>query len=854
MTERYNDSLRAFLRTGNLDSNTRRTNDQTEEWQPGLRARLMYFRQRNKGAGFAPNIYADEVLFMIGASNYEERPILKPNVQPRDLGYMCKRILEAEVDNNLSNTRDCASLQSNPQLDGELYRKLNADRHEIRLLSLSPAGWSEPIKCRLTIVPLDENPQYEALSYAWGDLSVTRGVRINEEHEFQVTISLESALRCLRKPTRPRIIWADAVCINQEDIDERSQQVSIMDQIYGKAQEVHVWLGDEEQTDDSTDNSRAAIRVLEWFASDVHFRQLPFYQGNDPSIRNPIDAKGPHLLRAFMRFINRPWWTRAWAIQETALPHTITLYVGYVKVSWDLVSGVAALMEKHRTTCCGSELDSLIWANHLPFFTKFSNSVNIIQDCRNKMQGVRYCRYLLKKIPNGVHRDPVLQNIYVKVGVQLREILSETDSDPLRTLLFFLTVCRSHESTDPRDKAFAVMGMAAAYSRQRLFRPDYSISAESVYQFIATALVETRPEGLRTILEKEDTNRTRFKTLPSWVPDWSVSNDYDEHRHLAEALFTASGKEIPQKSIDGRVLSVKGIEVDSIKAVGEVMSSMHDMKEVRTHKSWLRLWKSHNQYQHTSTPYTLASSPIVALWQTLFGGLQLFIPSESETRGTRGANDKAIELERHDLRLSARRCRPEDLYAFTRWAYSLTSFMNPIDSYSQGFFTDMDLEPESTQNSFPVEDAKQVPIPASGGIIVIKEEPWSKGPPDSFPSKEYDTMWEKFGHIPTTFSQGTSLVTAYQTIRCATMGKPLLITEKGYLGLCPKDSKPGDSVFIIAGLGVPLILRKSQAQESSESEEVIKWQLVGTSYVHGIMDGELASEEAWSEGVTVGIE
>lgn len=170
-----------------------------------------------------------------------------------------------------------------------------------------------------------------------------------------------------------------------------------MDRIYGEAQEVHVWLGEDQKTLDSTDNSRAAVRVLEWLASDVHFRQLPFRQGNDVSIHNPFDAKGPHLLRAFKRFVSRPWWSRAWVVREVALPHTVTIYVGYVTVSWDLVSAAAASIEKHRTTCCGSELDNLFWADHLPFFTRFSSGVNVIQGCRNKMQGVRFYRQLLTK-------------------------------------------------------------------------------------------------------------------------------------------------------------------------------------------------------------------------------------------------------------------------------------------------------------------------------------------------------------------------------------------------------------------------------------------------------------------------
>ena len=496
-------------------------------------------------------------------------------------------------------------------------------------------------------------------------------------------------------------------------------------------------------------------------------------------------------------------------------------------------------MEKHRTTCCGSETDRLFWADHLPFFTKFSSSVNVMQGCRNRMQGVRLSRELLKRVPDGKDRNPVLQDSHsgVRTEVPARKMLSKIESDPLGSLFAFLTICRSHESTDPRDKVFAVMGMANACSQETLFFPSYSFSAEVLYRIIASALIGIHPRGLRTILEKEDTDRTNFKTLPSWVPDWSASHEHEiyyEHRRAVEMSFAASGKENPHKSIAGSVLSVKGIEIDTIKAVGDVMESMNDMKEIRTHKGWLRLWKDHNQYQYSSAQHPHVDSSVNAmgaLWQTLFGGMQLFIPPE-----------QVHVMERQDVRLSVRRCRPEDLYAFIRWSYDLTNFMDPAHFYCRGLFRDKDTKPENT---------KEVHSSSPMNPRNMKEEP--RELPVLFPSEKHDAT-RKPQETPAAFSQGTNLATAYQTVRCATMGKRLLITDKGFLGLCPKYSKPGDSIFIIAGLGVPIILRKSQTQEISSLAATLKWQLIGSSYVHGIMNGELAQQEAWNEAVTVEIE
>lgn len=417
--------------------------------------------------------------------------------------------------------------------------------------------------------------------------------------------------------------------------------------------------------------------------------------------------------------------------------------------------------------------------------------------------------------------------------VPLRGMLYKTERDPVRSLITFLIVCRSRESADPLDKVFAVMGMVNACSRGTLFYPDYSFPAEYAYQEIANGLIGIRLGGLRTLLEKEDADRTNFKTLPSWTPDWSASHEYEvyhEHRRTAEILVLTSGRETPQKSIAGRVLSVKSMAIDTIKTVGDVMESTSDMKEIHTHKAWMRLCKCHN---HQSPRAISPAITLNALWQTPFGGLQLFVPSELEDCGASAKQDEAFELKRRDVRLSVRRCRPENLYAFVQWAYNLTSFMEEDDYYLQECHPYRDFASGSTQASSGIEGLQEISVSSSS------EEHDSTGMPNE---------------IPTAFPQGTSLATAYQTVRCATMGKWLLITEKGYVGLCPKDSIPGDSIFIMTGLGVPLILRRSLDPKVSGPAVATRWKLVGTSYVHGIMDGELASKEAWQEAVAVEVE
>jgi hypothetical protein len=125
------------------------------------------------------------------------------------------------------------------------YRPLDSAQNEIRLLRISPALHADStIHCQIFHTSLDNAPLYEALSYAWGDRSGLHKIHIGST-SVHVTPNLDHALRRLRpKPGDPElVIWVDALCINQEDIPERSIQTSKMRTIYQNAEKVSIWLG-----------------------------------------------------------------------------------------------------------------------------------------------------------------------------------------------------------------------------------------------------------------------------------------------------------------------------------------------------------------------------------------------------------------------------------------------------------------------------------------------------------------------------------------------------------------------------------------------------------------------------------
>lgn len=89
------------------------------------------------------------------------------------------------------------------------------------------------IQCELHTVSLDENPSFIALSYCWGDVKSPNYMSVNG-HKISVATSLELALRHMRHVDNDVILWADAICINQQDDDEKAVQVTMMGDIYAK--------------------------------------------------------------------------------------------------------------------------------------------------------------------------------------------------------------------------------------------------------------------------------------------------------------------------------------------------------------------------------------------------------------------------------------------------------------------------------------------------------------------------------------------------------------------------------------------------------------------------------------------
>lgn len=141
------------------------------------------------------------------------------------------------------------SILASRTVQHDAYQPLDRERKEIRLLVLKAGSRPTEIECELqqaflTSVP---QPRYETISYCWGDPTQRTTIWLNGGR-VEVPFSAEAALRTMRLPDTDRVLWIDAICIDQDNLEERGHQVSIMYEVYSQNQRNLVYLGEDERT------------------------------------------------------------------------------------------------------------------------------------------------------------------------------------------------------------------------------------------------------------------------------------------------------------------------------------------------------------------------------------------------------------------------------------------------------------------------------------------------------------------------------------------------------------------------------------------------------------------------------
>jgi hypothetical protein len=398
------------------------------------------------------------------------------------------------------------------------YRPLPSERF-IRLLELYPGHTNDDIDCTLHQTKLEDAPKYEAISYAWGDPANKLNM-LCDGKILLVTPNLKNALHRLRLKDESRILWADAICINQNDVVEKGSQVKLMTRIYGNATRVCIWLGcTVPQMLPAFELiaaivSRASVTCTGTSMSSTPKESLylTLYCSID---RAELPNSSSECWLALDIFFSAAWFDRLWVIQEVNR-HTSTVFCGEYEIRWkDIVLVARLLLEPRRT----GDLSSACLA-------RITNAISVVQ-------------------------------------------IESADQDSSTSGIFDLF--RHFKCTDQRDKVYALLSFPPLCELHPLIQPDYSKSVAEVFEE-ATVRIFTSCQNLG-LLSSLEHDCVIDEEWPSWVPRW-------DRRRTTQILHNyASGRaqsSLPRIKYRPKILISEGICISGFSWCGGVIGGKVD--------------------------------------------------------------------------------------------------------------------------------------------------------------------------------------------------------------------------------------------------------------------------------------
>lgn len=189
------------------------------------------------------------------------------------------------------------------------YDPLPPGKH-IRLLELRTDKSSQQLVYTFIVVSLDYcKHQFTAISYAWEDPAPVDSINSSDGLSLTLSVTISNLFHSLRKRRETFILWLDALCINQENTEEKSSQVRLMGDIYSSAERVLVWLGV------STPKAESAFRFME--------SKQSFSWPHDWDTEEDLSG-----LETVFDLLDRPWFRRLWVIQEVTLNDDVLIGCG----------------------------------------------------------------------------------------------------------------------------------------------------------------------------------------------------------------------------------------------------------------------------------------------------------------------------------------------------------------------------------------------------------------------------------------------------------------------------------------------------------------------------------------------
>lgn len=325
-----------------------------------------------------------------------------------------------------------------------------------------------------------------------------------------MTKSLECALRYLRDEKRVLRVWADGICINQQDNDEKGRQVQQMGSVYEVAHHTMIFLGECEAADEAV-----LTNILSCYKRGV------IYPERDEGIK------------ALRQILARPWFYRIWILQELVISHDPRVQIGNLRFPWWTLSCLKTLFLLDEAQ--NKDFDDIGPKMCFSYPTK-----GVLGEVSTSLKG-------------GLEVVSQMNNIkwiFEKSRVKSRCAIednptegptgweSETPTEEHDMLLSVLAARRGYQASDPRDRVFAHLGLVNDVG----LKVDYKMTCAQVFQaFAQKHILDTKSYEIFAYVEDVELQQ-RMHGVPSWVPDWTYRKENPRRQQLRYLMREEEGR------------------------------------------------------------------------------------------------------------------------------------------------------------------------------------------------------------------------------------------------------------------------------------------------------------------------
>ncbi|KAL8372593.1 hypothetical protein RB595_002099 [Gaeumannomyces hyphopodioides] len=502
-------------------------------------------------------------------------------------------------------------------------------KKEIRTITILPGLANDTIRCQLQTVSLEDTPQYEALSYVWGSPENSVDIELGSVRK-SVTRNLYEALRRLRFPDASRILWVNAICINQADDEEKGQQVAMMGEIYSKTERCLIFLGEAEEHNEALEERRLLVDFftgklptgwegLQGLQAQFHaiereassdlsgvMRQIVGGLSRQPAPRDNIIRKTRECVwRADDRDLALLREADDKSLADDTIFHAFCLLRRLVMDAHPSETGYFTSEVEDGIRYPSSAVRALKWLGERPWWKR----IWTVQECIlppqctvvygpvqaplsmffDSMQNLQRHRNSCCASDPGI--GTALSSLSVVIN-HLQDVQTWRQENRPIPLSSLMKIFRYRQATDPRDKIYGLLGLATDYSTFETPVYNEVVTKEQIFARTTAAIIKSTG-SLDILCQHGNLDINYFSTLPSWVIDYSLPiselGTTDRYHHQIPLYNAGRGTTAKATNIENSILVLEGVAVDRLSTVGEVMSVPYGPPRPDILKQWLEL-------------------------------------------------------------------------------------------------------------------------------------------------------------------------------------------------------------------------------------------------------------------------